>query len=125
MEISDTYLKILLDLHFSRFDKERGTFLYIAQCLGKPHTHVRAFLRKLLDEGVLYANGSDEIAGKNWDVYCVDKKRLLQILRNNETFKKIYILLFELYDDDVFGNFPDIFTKKERKEMIAEMRKGY
>ena len=116
MKISNGHLKTLLDLYLNGFDKRKGTLLFISGQLGEMSGHHRNFLASLVKEGALVHDGWDNINGKVCKVYRVDKEALLEILKKDETFKRVMAIAFDNWDGFDF-DFP-VFNGKELKEMI-------
>ena len=97
--------------------------LYISECLNSPYGQTRAFLKKLVNEVVLVNNGYDNINGKIYKVYSVDKKQLFKVIKQNLFFRKMSAVIYEDYNDSLEGFKNWHKYRKEEIEEVKEMKK--
>lgn len=98
MQIGNGQIELCINLYLSGFDKKKGTIVYISKCLDSPYGQTRTFLKKLVNDNVLVHGGYDEINGKVYNVYSLDKDRLLELLKQNQLFKKMGAIIYEDYE---------------------------
>lgn len=118
MHIKNGQIELCINLYLGGFDKQKGTFVYISKCLRSPYGQTRMFLKRLVDGGILIHSGYDNINGKIYNVYSLNKEKLLEFLKQNELFKKIGAIFYEDYDQ-FLGDFANWhkFDKEEIKEL--------
>lgn len=125
MEIRNGRLELVLKLYSMPFDKKSGTLNYISKMLGDTSGTTRTFLKRLADEGVLKHVDWLEMNGRKHEVYSPDKKKILELLKENEIFRKCSAIIFEKYKPFV-GDFIDwnIFSNDELGVLKEEVFYG-